>query len=295
MRLITRGDLDGLTCAVLMKEVETIDAIELIHPQDITDNRFIIHPDDILANLPYHHGCGMWFDHHLLTDSNEKPPVNFKGLYRRAPSTARVIVEYYNSPKLKRFEKLVSETDRMDSANLTMEDVLDPKDYILLGYTIDPRTGLGSFKEFFMDLVDALRSRSIEEILRMPEVVRRIQAMKKEWEKFKQITQEHSYMEGNVVITDFRNVDPIPIGNRFLIYTLFPEANVSVRIHWGPKKAQVAAVVGHAIFNRTCKVNVGELLSDYGGGGHYGAGSALLWEESADQSIREIIRKLQAS
>jgi hypothetical protein len=293
MRLITRGDLDGLTCAVLLSEMESIDSIELIHPQDITDKRFIVHSDDILANLPYHAGCFMWFDHHLLTDSNEKPPDNFKGMYRRAPSTARVIVEYYNSPKLQRFDKLVSETDRMDSANLNLEDVLNPNGYILLGYTIDPRTGLGNFQDYFHSLVSALRDSSIEEILKMPEVVQRANKIKSEWEKFKELTLKHSRMDGNVVITDFRSVNPIPIGNRFLIYTLFPDANVSVRIHWGPQKTQVAVVVGHAIFNRTCRVNVGELMSDYGGGGHFGAGSALLWEESAEESINNIIKALQ--
>ena len=130
--------------------------------------------------------------------------------------------------------------------------------------------------------------------MKMPEVTRRVEVMKAEWKKFEQVTLEHSRIEKNVVVTDFRNVDPIPVGNRFLVYTLFPKANVSVRIHWGPKRSQIAVVVGHAIFNRTCKVNVGELLSEYGGGGHFGAGSALLWEESADQSIREIVTKLQA-
>jgi hypothetical protein len=293
MRLITRGDLDGLTSAVLLEEMESIDSIELIHPQDITDNRFIMHSDDIVANLPYHRGCGMWFDHHLLTDSNEKPPENFKGLYRTAPSTARVIVEYYNSPQLQRFERLVSETDRMDSANLNLDDVMEPKEFILLGYTIDPRTGLGSFKEYFLSLVTALRTKSIDKILEMPEVISRIERMKSEWKKFEQVTLKHSRLEGNVIVTDFRDVDPIPVGNRFRVYTMFPKANVSVRTHWGPKKLQVAVVVGHAIFNRTCKVNIGELLSDYGGGGHYGAGSALLWEESADQAIQEIIQRLQ--
>jgi nanoRNase/pAp phosphatase (c-di-AMP/oligoRNAs hydrolase) len=119
--------------------------------------------------------------------------------------------------------------------------------------------------------------------------------MKAEWETFKAITLENSRMEQNVIVTDFRNVDPIPIGNRFLVYTLFPEANVSLRIHWGPQKQHVAVVVGHAIFNRTCNVNIGEMMSDYGGGGHFGAGSALLWEESAEEAIREIIRRLQAS
>ena len=294
MRLVTRGDLDGLVSAVLIREMENIDQTELIHPQDITDKRFIVRKDDILANLPYHPDCGMWFDHHVLTDSNEKPGGTFKGLYRQAPSTARVILEYYKDPKLNRFETLVSETDRMDSARLNENDVLNPQGYILLGYTMDPRSGLGTFKDYFLSLMDALRDQSIEQILQMPEVKNRIDRMKSEWEQFKQLTIQHSKMEKNVVITDFRDVDPVPVGNRFLVYTLFPEANVSVRIHWGPKKQHVAVVVGHAIFNRTCQVNVGELMSEYGGGGHYGAGSALIWEESSAEEIREIIRKLQS-
>ena len=294
MRLVTRADLDGLTCAVLMSEMENIDSIELIHPQDITDKKFIVRSDDVLANLPYHPDCGLWFDHHILTDSNEKPPENFKGLYRNAPSAARLILEYYNSPKLDRFATLVSETDRMDSANLTIEDVLSPSGYILLGYTIDPRSGLGAYESYFLTLVDALRNQNIEQILEMPEVKNRTERIKAQWEDFKSLTWNHSRMEKNVVVTDFRNVHPIPAGNRFLVYTLFPEANVSVRIHWGPKKQHVAVVVGHAIFNRTCKVNVGELMSQYGGGGHTGAGSALIWEEAAEEGIQEIIRKLQA-
>jgi nanoRNase/pAp phosphatase (c-di-AMP/oligoRNAs hydrolase) len=293
MRLVTRADLDGLTSAVLISEMEKLESVELIHPQDITDKKFIVRRDDILANVPYHPDCGTWFDHHILTDSNEKPPENFKGMYRQAPSTARIIMEYYKNPRLDRFERLVAETDRMDSANLSVEDVLDPGEYILLGFTIDPRTGHGLFENYFMTLLEALRTRSIEDILSMPEVKERIDRMKSDWEEFKRLTIQHSRMEQNVVVTDFRDVHPIPIGNRFLVYTLFPDANVSVRIHWGPKKQHVAIVVGHAIFNRTCKVNVGELMSEYGGGGHFGAGSAIVWEESSDPAIRDIIRKLQ--
>ncbi len=293
MRLVTRGDLDGLTSAVLITEMEPVESIWLIHPQDITDKQFIVRSDDIFANLPYHPECGMWFDHHVLTDSNEKPPPEFKGMYRRAPSTARVIFEYYNNPKLNRFEKLIAETDRMDSATLTMDDVLDPKEYVLLGFTVDPRTGLGRFEDYFLSLVKALKDFTIEEVLEMPEVQSRVDLIRLQWEDFKSITTKNSRMEKNVVVTDFRDVDPIPVGNRFLVYTLFPEANVSIRIHWGPMKQHVAVVVGHAIFNRTCNVNIGELMSEYGGGGHQGAGSALLWEESAEESIKEIIAKLQ--
>ncbi|HET6267433.1 MAG TPA: exopolyphosphatase [Acidobacteriota bacterium] len=293
MRLVTRADLDGLTCAVFITEIEKIDSIELIHPQDLTDKRFDVKAGDILANVPYHPNCGKWFDHHLQTKSNETPPEKFDGRYRQAPSTARVVYEYYQNPKLDRFEKLLIETDRVDSAYLTLEDVLDPKDYVLLGYTIDPRSGLGGFTEYFMQLVRDLKNKPIEEIMKSPEVTRRVNLLRKDWVEFKRITQENSRQEGNVVISDFRGLDRIPAGNRFLVYTLFPAVNVSVRVHWGPQKKWVSAVVGHSIFNRTCRVNIGELMSDFGGGGHFGAGATPLKLETADADIAEIVRRLQ--
>lgn len=293
MRLVTRGDLDGLTAAVLITEMESIDSIELIHPQDLTDKRFEVLKGDILANVPYHPNCSKWFDHHVLTESNEKPPEKFDGLYKQAPSTAQVVQEYYHSPKLDRFAELIAETDRMDSANLTLNDVLDPKGYILLGYTIDPRTGLGTFKEYFMDLLSALKTKTIDEILQLPEVKRRVELMMKEWDEFKKLTREHSNVEGNVVVTDFRGVEPAPVGNRFMVYVLFPKVNVSVRIHWGPQRKFVSVVAGHSIFNRTCKTNIGELMSDFGGGGHVGAGAAPLKVETAEEDLKEIIRRLR--
>ena len=293
MRLVTRADLDGLTCAVLITEVESIDSIELIHPQDLTDKRFEVKRGDILANVPYHPNAGKWFDHHIQTKSNVQPPEKFDGLFRLAPSTARVVYEYYKNPKLGRFEKLLVETDRVDSANLTLEDVLDPQDYVLLGYTIDPRTGLGGFNEYFMQLVQDLKKKTIDEIMKLPEVTRRVDLMRKDWLEFKRITQENSKQRGNVVITDFRGLERIPAGNRFLVYTLFPTVNVSLRVHWGPQKKWISAVVGHSIFNRTCRVNVGELMSDFGGGGHFGAGATPLKLETADADIAEIVRRLQ--
>ncbi len=294
MRLVTRADLDGLTSAVLITDMEPIDSIELIHPQDLTDKKFEILKGDILANVPYHPNAGKWFDHHLLTESNLKPPDKFDGAYRHAPSTARIVEEYYKSPKLKKYDALIQETDRMDSANLTLEDVLDPKDYILLGYTIDPRTGLSGFKDYFMLLLDALKNKTIDEIMQMPEVQHRVNQMRSEWLIFKRLTLENSRTDGNVVLTDFRHIEKIPIGNRFIVYTLFPDANVSVRVHWGPQRQFVAVVVGHSIFNRTCKVNIGELMSDFGGGGHVGAGAAPLKAETANADLEEIIRRLKA-
>ncbi|HEY8848173.1 MAG TPA: exopolyphosphatase [Thermoanaerobaculia bacterium] len=300
MRLVTRGDLDGLTSAVIITLKEPIDEIALIHPQDITDKKVAIRPDDILSNVPYDPRCGLWFDHHLLTDSNEKPPANFKGRYRVAPSAARLVSEYYmeknpKDPDLMRLSKLVDETDRLDAAQLTPDDVENPRDYILLGYTIDSRTGLGSFEQYFHKLVKWLQTMSIREVLEQPEVKERVQRIRNEQEDFRRLLQRNSFQLHNVVITDLREIDRLPAGNRFIIYTLFPETNVSLRVHWGPAHQSVIAAVGHSIFNRTCKTSVGELMSRYGGGGHRGAGTCVLPIDSAAEAIDEILFELQSN
>ena len=293
MRLVTRGDLDGVTSAVLLTTMERIDSIELIHAQDITDKKFEITGNDIMANLPYSHKCAMWFDHHELTKSNERPPENFRGSHAIAPSVSRVIYNYYSSDELKKYEHLVMETDRFDSAQLKMEDVTDPKGIILLGFTIDSRSGIGRFKEYFMLLVKWLKSISIEEILSQPIVAKRVKLLKENNVTFLNVLKKNSIQDGNVVITDFRSLDKVPIGNRFLIYTLFPDANVSVRIQRGPENKFVAVTLGHNIFNRTSRSNCGQICSEFGGGGHKGAAACPLKPEKADQQIAEIIQKLK--
>jgi nanoRNase/pAp phosphatase (c-di-AMP/oligoRNAs hydrolase) len=242
----------------------------------------------------------MWFDHHLLTDSNEKPPETFKGRYGLAPSAARLVYDYYrerdpNDEALKRLETLVDETDRLDAAQLTPDDVEHPRDYILLGYTIDSRTGLGDFNTYFLHLVDWLKTISIKEVLEQPEVRERIERLRREQEDFKILLQRNSFRLNNVVITDLREIERLPAGNRFLVYMLFPEANVSLRVHWGPSHNSVIAAVGHSIFNRTCNTSVGELMSRYGGGGHRGAGTCVLPVEKAADAIDEILFELQAN
>jgi len=295
MRLVTRGDLDGAASAVLITTMEEIDSIELVHPQDITNKKFEITGNDIMANLPYHPKCGMWFDHHELTQSNEQPPAVYKGRHALAQSVARVIYDYYASEKLKRFEHFIAETDRFDSAQLSMQDVIDPKDVVLLGFTIDSRSGIGSFKGYFMKLVEWLKAMPVSEVLLKPEVQERVRTMKEQNSSFMEILQKHSKKDGNVVITDFRPLEKIPVGNRFLIYTLFPETNVSVRLQWGPEKKFVATTLGHNIFNRTSKANCGQICGQFGGGGHKGAGAVPIKTEEAEQKIAEIIRLLKAA
>jgi nanoRNase/pAp phosphatase (c-di-AMP/oligoRNAs hydrolase) len=300
MRLVTRGDLDGLTSAVIITMKEPIEEILLVHPQDVTDRRVEITSNDVLANVPYDPRCGMWFDHHLLTESNQKPPENFLGRYGLAPSAARLVFDYYrerdpDDADLNRFERLVDETDRLDAAQLTRDDVESPRDYILLGYTIDSRTGLGKFDDYFRKLVEWLKTMSIEEVLQQPEVRERVERISSDQETFRQLLQRNSFQLNNVVVTDLREIEQLPAGNRFLVYSLFPEANVSLRVHWGPARNSVIAAVGHSIFNRTCETSVGDLMSRYGGGGHRGAGTCVLPLENAADAIDEILFELQAN
>lgn len=291
MRIVTRGDLDGLTSAVLLSEMEQIDDIALIHPQDVTDKKFVITKEDVLANLPYHPACGMWFDHHEHTI---KPPEGkYKGAYGLKPSVARVIYEYYGPEKLQKYSRLVEETDRFDSADLTREDVMDPTGVILLGFLIDPRTGMGGdYKGFFASLVGLLREKDIEAILSEPDILERVSVYRENNRKLHDFLLANSSIDDNVVITDYRNLSEAPIGNRFLVYTAFPYCNVSVRIQWGPGRKFVAVNIGHSIFNRTCRTDVGQLCREYGGGGHRGAGACVLDPSTADLEIHEIIESL---
>lgn len=295
MRLVTRGDMDGLASAVLITSCERIDEIVLTHPQHVIDKRIAIGKQDILANLPYQPGCAMWFDHHLLTESDLRPAEPFEGRYSLAPSTARVVYEHYlaKNPEIQKHERLLAETDRLDSAQLNIDDVLDPQDYILLGYTLDPRTSLGDFRDYFLRLVEWLKARSLEEILAMPEVQARVARIREQDGHFREVTLQKSRLDGNVVFTDLRGVDPVPVGNRFIVYTLFPQANVSLRVRWGPTPDHVAASAGHSIFNRTSRTNVGRLMARYGGGGHRGAGTCLLPAATADAQIAEMIANMK--
>ena len=294
MRLVTRGNLDGLTCTVLIEHAERLDDIELIHPQDITDDKFEVKHGDILANLPYHPSCLKWFDHHSATRTYEKPPTAFDGKYGLSPSTARLVYDYYlhDNPG---FNSTTSSSRRPTATtprSSPIEDVTNPARIVLLGFTMDPRTGLGSFRDYFMKLVDVFREGTIDEVMALPEVQERARRIAEERESFLEAMRAHSRLERNVIVTDLRDVENLPAGNRFLIYTLFPEANMSLRIAWGPKKEFVVATVGHSIFNRTCPVHVGALLSKYGGGGHKGAGATPLKRDADDELIQELITKL---
>jgi len=301
MRLITRSDFDGLVCAVLLREVTQIDDIEFVHPKDVQDGKVLVTANDILTNLPYQPGVGMWFDHHSSEATrNELSDKKFDGRFEVAPSAARVVYNYYvekgQGEKLKRFDSLLEAVDKSDSATLSMGEVTNPTGWILLSYVMDPRTGLAyhhnyrvSNRELMMKLVDWIASKSVDEIVSMPDVKERTDRYFEGQEEFAKVTREHSRVEGNVIVTDLRGIAEMPTGNRFLVYTMFPGANIQVRIFDGKKGEFVVCAVGHSIFNRTSKTDVGKLMSNYGGGGHRGAGTCQLPLATADAKIAEII------
>jgi hypothetical protein len=295
MRLVTRPDLDGLTCAVLLSRCESVDSVELVQPQQVSDREVSIHEGDILANLPYHPSCGMWFDNHLLTDSRATPPQGFRGRYGQAPSAARLVYEHYrpDHPGLARYEELVRETDRLDSAQLELSDVLTPQGYMLLGFTLDPKSGLGDVREYFLELWPALVDKPIGEVLELPSVRERVRKLSEQDQRFREAAVAHSRLEGKVIVTDFREVHPAPVGNRFLIYTLYPEATVSLRIQPAPQPGRVSVSAGRSIFNRESRANIGVLMSLYGGGGQAGAGACVIPAAAADEKVREIVSALQ--
>lgn len=295
MRLLTRGDMDGLTSSVLLTMVEDIKEIRFAHPKDVQDGLVEATEEDIIVNLPYVPGCAMWFDHHVSEDRKLEDIGEFAGAFEVADSAARVLYNHYKSPEFERFTELLEMTDKLDAAKLTAEEVGEPTGWILLGLTLDPRTGLGpEFRKYFRWLVEYIKEVPLDKILKHPEVKKRCERVLAEQSEFKEYIKQHSRLDDNVIITDLRevNVREAPAGNRFLIYTIYPEGNVEARMFKG-KGGTVVIALGHSIFNRTCNVNVGKLLAEYGGGGHRGAGTAQLAPESAIQQIDDIVNLLK--
>ncbi len=300
MRLVTRSDFDGLICGMLLKEAGIIDEWTFVHPKDLQDGLFTPTENDVLANVPFVKGCGMWFDHHTSEDDRLGWDQSVKGESRLAPSAARIIYEYYGGKeKFPLYDDMIEAVDKVDSGQLSKDDILDPKGWVLFGFISDPRTGLGRFRDFRIsnyqlmeELINHFRNYSIEEILELPDVKERVELYKKQTELFKDMIFKHTKIEKNVIVTDLRNVDMIYTGNRFLIYSLYPEQNVSLWIVDGKQKQNVSIACGYSVLNRSCNVDIGALMLKYGGGGHKMVGTCQVPYESSDATIGELIKAL---
>ncbi|MCD6308396.1 MAG: exopolyphosphatase [Candidatus Latescibacteria bacterium] len=301
MRLLTRSDFDGLVCAVLLEEKGLVNDYLFVHPKDVQEGKIKATADDVLANIPYIPGCGLWFDHHMSESERlDLASLTFEGEIRSAPSAAQVIWDYYGGEKTFKAEllPLLDAVNRSDSGNLTREEVLEPKGYILLSYIMDPRTGLGRFKDFkisnyqlMIDMIKYCRTKPVEEILEISDVRERTDRYFEHQEPFKEMLKNSSEVHGNVIVTNFMDIDTIYCGNRFMIYALYPDQNIEIRVMWGREKEKVVFTVGHSILNRTSKTDVGKLMLNYGGGGHEKVGTCQVitdyWEEVLDELIEK--------
>ncbi len=301
MRLLTRSDFDGLACAAILKEAGIINSWKFVHPKDLQDGLIIVTENDVLANVPYVEGCKLWFDHHTSEIERIGTDLKFEGESRPADSAARVVYEYYDGEnKFPHLEPMVVAVDKVDAAKLSIDDILNPVGWILLGFIMDPRTGLGRFRNFRIsnydlmeDLIDACRVQNIDEILENPDVKERIELYFEQDKLFKDMIKDYTRVDGNAIITDLRGVETIYSGNRFLIYSLFPKQNISIWMVDGRGKQNCPIAVGHSIINRTSNTDVGALLLQYGGGGHKQVGTCQVPYEDADRVLEELLERIK--
>ena len=302
-RLVTRSDFDGLVCAMMLRELDLIDEIKFVHPKDVQDGKIELGPNDITTNLPYDPRVGLAFDHHA-SETERLKAVETGGkliIDPNARSAARVVYDYYGGketfPRLS--DELMEAVDKGDSADFTMEDVLNPQGWVLLHYLMDPRTGLGRFRQFrisnydlMMELIDYCMSHSIDQILELPDVKERVDLYREQTELFIAQLRRIARVEGKVVVLDLRNEEIIHAGNRFMIYALYPETQISIHVAWGFQKQNTAVMIGKSIVNRGSETDIGAICAGYGGGGHRNAGTCQLDNDKVDAELPNIIKAL---
>ncbi len=302
-RLVTRSDFDGLVCAVLLKHLNMIDNILFVHPKDMQDGKVEVTDRDITTNLPYVEGVHLAFDHHLSETIRNVNKKNNHIIDPNAKSAARVVYDHFGGAKTfpARWNTMMEEVDKADAAQFSVEEILEPKGWVLLNYLMDPRTGLGRFRNFrisnynlMMDLIDYCKDHDIDDIMKMPDVVERVELYHDQTERFKEQVKRCSSVHKNLIILNLKGEDVIYAGNRFMIYALFPQCNISMHVLWGLKQQNTVFAIGKSIIDRSAKTKIGELCLKYGGGGHDNAGTCQIENERADAVMEELIEKINA-
>jgi nanoRNase/pAp phosphatase (c-di-AMP/oligoRNAs hydrolase) len=302
-RLVTRSDFDGLVCAVLLNELELIDDIKFVHPKDMQDGKISITARDITTNLPYVAAAHLVFDHHLSETLRNPGEHGNYVISPDAPSAARVVYDYYGGSSRfpAEFDDMMAAVDQGDSAQFSREEILEPKGWVLLNYLMDARTGLGRFREFrisnyalMMDLIKYCRHHSIDEIIDLPDVRERVDLYFEHAEKAKEQLRRCSTVYKNLVVLDLRGEETIFATNRFMIYALFPQTNISIHVLWGLQKQNTVFAVGKSILDRSSRTNIGELMLGYGGGGHHAAGTCQVANDQADGVLQALIATINA-
>ena len=290
MRIVTRPDFDGVVCAVLLRDAYGTELpILWAEPGDMQQGRVDVRPGDIVANLPFHKDCAMWFDHHF----SNTPGRPFEGLFEMAPSAAGLVQRYFADRLTRNFDRLVRETDKIDAAALSEDEVQFPEKYpyVLLSMTVSGRHPAD--EAYWNRLVSLLLAGTMDDVMADAEVRRRCAQVVDDNRRYRDHLRQCTTVKGVVAVTDFRSLKETPQGNRFLVYSMYPETVVQMKIRRADRDPErIIVSVGHSIFNRNCEVNVGALLARHQGGGHPGAGSCSLPAEQSDAAIAAILEVL---
>jgi nanoRNase/pAp phosphatase (c-di-AMP/oligoRNAs hydrolase) len=300
-RLVTRSDFDGLVCAALFKELGILDEIKFVHPKDMQDGLVEITDRDITTNLPYVPGVRLAFDHHESETLRIGEAAENHIIIPSARSAARVVYDYFGGAE--RFtqvtEPLMEAVDKADSASFSLEEIKTPTGWILLSFLMDPRTGLGRFRDFrisnyqlMMELIDACLELTVEEVLDLPDVVERVTLYREHAEAAQAQLRARSTVYENLVVLDLREDEVIHPTNRFMIYALYPECNMSVHVLWGLRQQNTVFAMGKSIVNRSSETDVGTLMLAYGGGGHEAAGTCQVPNAEADCVLEELVERV---
>ncbi len=302
MRLVTRSDFDGLVCAMILRELDLIGDIKFVHPKDVQDGKVDLTSNDITTNLPYDPRVGLAFDHHESELArNDIDAIQDKYICHVAKSAARVVYEYYGgAEKIKTVStEMMEAVDKGDSADFTVDEILNPTGWVLMDFLMDARTGLGRFHNFrisnydlMMELIDYCVNHNVDEVLALPDVKERVDLYFEQQELFKQQLKDIVVIHDKVAVLDLRPLETIYTGNRFMIYALYPEIEMSVHVAWGFKKQNTAVMIGKSIINKAGTMDIGELCLDYGGGGHPNAGTCQLDNDKVDAELPNIIAML---
>jgi len=301
-RLVTRSDFDGLVCAVLLNKLDLIDDIKFVHPKDMQDGKIHISKRDITTNLPYVKSAYLVFDHHLSETLRNKKADNHI-IDTDAPSAARVVYDYYGGSDQfpSGWNDMMNAVDKGDSAQFSESDILNPQGWDLMNFLMDARTGLGRFRDFrvsnyqlMMDLIDHCREMSIDEIIKLDDVNERVQLFREHESRAKEQIKRCSTVHGNLIVLDLREEETIYAVNRFMIYALFPDANISIHVMWGLKQQNTVFAIGKSILNRISNTNIGELCLSYDGGGHLNAGTCQVDNDQATRVLAEIVNRITA-
>ncbi len=302
-RLLTRSDFDGLVCAILLMHLEIINDVDFVHPKDMQDGKIQVSNNDVSTNLPYVEGIHLAFDHHMSEIIRVQGQSDNHIIDPTAPSTARVVYNYYGGQE--KFssssitEEMLNAVDKCDSARFSLDEILEPTGWVFLNFIMDPRTGLGRFKDYkhssyklMVDMIIKSGANAIDELLQLPDMVEQIEYYNNHKKKAREQIRNCSQLHDNLVVLDLRNQKTIFITNRFTIYALYPQCNASIHIMWGKEKKNIVFAVGKSVIKRDNEANIGEIMLKYGGGGHPNTGTCQVANDQVDQVLHELIEHL---